>query len=168
MARHRRSETLEAKDIQLALEKQWNLRLVGVGDSLGELKVIKKVTVTEAHKGRVVDVDLKELHTDPMAAVRRIYDAFGLVLAPASEAKMRRWLADNGREKHGKNAYDRAWFGVGQTGVGVDGQPDGGVAVLHTRHEYCTCTLAEAGEQHKRTGAHVQDALALGSAIYGG
>ena len=67
----------------------------------------------EAHKGRVVDVDLKELHTDPMAAVRRIYDAFGLVLAPASEAKMRRWLADNGREKHGKNAYDRAWFGVG-------------------------------------------------------
>ena len=26
---------------------------------------------------------------------------------------MRRWLADNGREKHGKNAYDRAWFGVG-------------------------------------------------------
>ena len=28
-------------------------------------------------------------------------------------SKMRRWLADNGREKHGKNAYDRAWFGVG-------------------------------------------------------
>ena len=61
LAVHRAGTTLEAKDIQLALEKQWNLRLVGVGDSLGELKVIKKVTVTEAHKGRVNDVRRSKL-----------------------------------------------------------------------------------------------------------
>ena len=48
-----------------------------------------------------------------MAAVRRIYEAFSLELTAASEAKMRAWLAENGREKHGKNAYERAWFGVG-------------------------------------------------------
>ena len=76
---HRGGTVLEVKDIQLALgacfapvlhscllllsccafltsiaEKNWNMRLVGVGDN--ELKVIKKTTVTEAHKGRLNDV----------------------------------------------------------------------------------------------------------------
>ena len=37
-------------------EKNWNMRLVGVGDHLGDLKVIKKTHVTEAHKGRLADV----------------------------------------------------------------------------------------------------------------
>ena len=37
-------------------EKNWNMRLVGVGDHVGELKVIKKTTVTDAHKGRLADV----------------------------------------------------------------------------------------------------------------
>ena len=37
-------------------EKNWNMRLVGVGDNLADLKVIKKTAVTEAHKGRLADV----------------------------------------------------------------------------------------------------------------
>jgi hypothetical protein len=37
------------------------MRLVGVGDNLGELKVIKKTAVTEAHKGRVNDVRRSKL-----------------------------------------------------------------------------------------------------------
>ena len=56
LAAHRGSTTLEAKDIQLALEKNWNMRLVGVGDHLGDLKVVKKTHVTEAHKVRLADV----------------------------------------------------------------------------------------------------------------
>ena len=32
------------------------MRLVGVGDHMGEMKVIKKSTTTEAHKGRVAEV----------------------------------------------------------------------------------------------------------------
>ena len=81
LAVHRTGTTLEARDIQLALgmpcptactetcrersralapcalaEKNWNMRLMGVGDNLADLKVIKKATFTEAHKGRVADV----------------------------------------------------------------------------------------------------------------
>ena len=63
LARHRASTTLAAKDIQLALEKNWNMRLVGVGDSAAEIKVIKKTAVTDAHKGRLADVRRsKQLH----------------------------------------------------------------------------------------------------------
>ena len=52
-------------------------------------------------------------------------------------------------------------------GQQLDGQPDGGFAVLHARHEDGTSTLAQAGEQQKRTGAHIKDAPALGSPIDG-
>ena len=38
------------------------MRLVGVGDNLGELKVIKKATMTEAHKGRLADVRRSKLN----------------------------------------------------------------------------------------------------------
>ena len=88
LALHRSGTTLEARDIQLALgalckrrmpagscthdsecvcpvavaEKNWNMRLVGVGDNLAELKVIKKTAVTEAHKGRLADVRRSKLN----------------------------------------------------------------------------------------------------------
>ena len=38
------------------------MRLIGVGDSLGDLKVINKTRVTEAHKGRLADVRRSKLH----------------------------------------------------------------------------------------------------------
>ena len=38
-------------------EKNWNMRLVGVGDhTAGEMKIIKKTNVTDAHKTRLADV----------------------------------------------------------------------------------------------------------------
>ena len=87
LARHRAGNTLEARDIQLALgkrityscqelpgltllispppahaaEKQWSMRLVGVGDHLGELKLMNKTKPTEAHTNRVPDVKRSKL-----------------------------------------------------------------------------------------------------------
>ncbi|KAL1530082.1 hypothetical protein AB1Y20_001004 [Prymnesium parvum] len=55
LAKHRESTTLEAKDIQLALEKNWNMRLPGVSDAQ-EMKAIKKTSVTDAHRIRMQDV----------------------------------------------------------------------------------------------------------------
>ena len=46
-------------------EKNWNMRLVGVGDNLADLKVIKKTAVTEAHKGRLADVRRSKLNKGP-------------------------------------------------------------------------------------------------------
>ena len=46
-----------------------------------------------------------------MAAVKRIYAELGYTLSATSETKMVKWLAENGRGKHGKNTYKSEWFG---------------------------------------------------------
>ena len=50
LVKHREGDTLEVKDLQLAIEKNWNMRLPGIGDN--ELRVIKKSSTTEAHRHR--------------------------------------------------------------------------------------------------------------------
>jgi len=55
LCRHREGKVLEAKDLQLALEKNWNMRLPGVGDTAAELKALKKApqTQTDIHRQRL-------------------------------------------------------------------------------------------------------------------
>ena len=81
-------------------------------DSAHDSSARDAVGRTAGPGGGLVDVALSELHTDPMAAVRRIYDAFELTLTPAAEAKMTGFLAGNGRDKHGANSYKAEWFGL--------------------------------------------------------
>jgi len=51
LAKHRRSTTVEAKDVQFHLEHCWNMWVPGFGSD--ELRPYKKSTATEAHKQRV-------------------------------------------------------------------------------------------------------------------
>eukprot|EP00316_Scyphosphaera_apsteinii_P024877 CAMPEP_0119318486 /NCGR_PEP_ID=MMETSP1333-20130426/46597_1 /TAXON_ID=418940 /ORGANISM="Scyphosphaera apsteinii, Strain RCC1455" /LENGTH=143 /DNA_ID=CAMNT_0007324677 /DNA_START=32 /DNA_END=462 /DNA_ORIENTATION=- len=54
LARHRGGKALEAKDVQLALEKTWNMRLPGVPDDGGN-KLLRKPPnnhPTDGHKQR--------------------------------------------------------------------------------------------------------------------
>ncbi|XP_069751274.1 transcription initiation factor TFIID subunit 12 isoform X2 [Narcine bancroftii] len=51
LARHRRSNTLEVKDVQLHLERQWNMWIPGFGSD--EIRPYKKACTTEAHKQRM-------------------------------------------------------------------------------------------------------------------
>ncbi|GFT61495.1 hypothetical protein NPIL_689921, partial [Nephila pilipes] len=48
LAKHRKSTVLEIKDVQLALEKDWNMWIPGFGTE--ELRPYKKSFTTEAHK----------------------------------------------------------------------------------------------------------------------
>lgn len=45
-----RENKVEVKDVQLFLERNWNLWIPGFGSE--ELRVFKRATVTEAHKQR--------------------------------------------------------------------------------------------------------------------
>ncbi|XP_043573215.1 transcription initiation factor TFIID subunit 12 isoform X2 [Chiloscyllium plagiosum] len=51
LARHRKSNTLEVKDVQLHLERQWNMWIPGFGSD--EIRPYKKACTTEAHKQRM-------------------------------------------------------------------------------------------------------------------
>ena len=64
LAKHRRAPTVEVKDVQLVLEKKWNMWIPAVGASSGgsaagipgeqeALKPFKKSATSEAHKARM-------------------------------------------------------------------------------------------------------------------
>jgi hypothetical protein len=49
---------------------------------------------------------------DEIGTIRRIYERFGLALSAEAEARMRRFLAENPRDKHGAHRYDLAAAGL--------------------------------------------------------
>ncbi|KAJ1723772.1 Transcription initiation factor TFIID subunit 12 [Coemansia biformis] len=51
LAKHRKSDTLEAKDLQLHLERNWNIRIPGF--SAEEIRSVRKATVSQAHQERL-------------------------------------------------------------------------------------------------------------------
>ncbi|XP_077280957.1 TATA-box binding protein associated factor 12 [Temnothorax americanus] len=51
LAKHRRANTVEVKDVQLHLERTWNMWIPGFGTD--EVRPYKRATVTEAHKQRL-------------------------------------------------------------------------------------------------------------------
>jgi len=54
---------------------------------------------------RVLDISLREFMKDEIAVVRRIYDHWGFALSAEAEARMRRFLAANRVDKHGRHTY---------------------------------------------------------------
>ena len=54
---------------------------------------------------RVVDVQFREFMADPFATIRTIYERLGLELGDDAEQRMRKFLADNPQDKHGKHTY---------------------------------------------------------------
>ena len=62
--------------------------------------------------GRFVDVRFADLVAEPLAVVRRIYEAAGLAPSAEAEAAMRAWLAANPRGKHGAHSYRLEDFGL--------------------------------------------------------
>lgn len=61
---------------------------------------------------RFVDVLYPDLVRDPIAAVRRVYRHFDLPLPDTIEERMRRFLAQNPKDKHGQHRYTLAQFGL--------------------------------------------------------
>jgi hypothetical protein len=60
---------------------------------------------------RFVDVWYQDALRDPIAEVRRIYAFVGRELGDDAEARMRRWLRENAREKRAPHEYAMATFG---------------------------------------------------------
>jgi hypothetical protein len=54
---------------------------------------------------RVVDVRLHEFVGNEIETVRSIYERFGMAFSSEAEARMRRFLAENPKDKHGAHRY---------------------------------------------------------------
>ncbi len=50
-ARHRRAPGIDVRDVQMVLERNWNLWIPGFGGE--ELRVHRRPALTEAHKSRL-------------------------------------------------------------------------------------------------------------------
>jgi hypothetical protein len=61
---------------------------------------------------RFFDVSYTDLLRDPLGIVRRIYAHFDMPLTDVAENRMRRFLAENPKDKHGKHEYSLEQFGL--------------------------------------------------------
>jgi len=62
-------------------------------------------------KDRFLDVWYRDVQTDPIAQVRRIYEFVGREFTPEVEGSMTRWAAEHGREKRPAHQYTLEEFG---------------------------------------------------------
>uniref|UniRef100_UPI0028BE3288 sulfotransferase family protein n=1 Tax=Sphingobium sp. TaxID=1912891 RepID=UPI0028BE3288 len=60
----------------------------------------------------ILDVHYRDLISDKLGTLRRIYAHFGLVLSPETEAAMQGFLSANPKDKHGKHDYSSEEFGI--------------------------------------------------------
>jgi hypothetical protein len=83
---------------------------------------------------QVFDMQFREFLRDEIAMVRRIYTHFGMTLSAEAEARMRRFLAENRADKHGRHTYslgfggldeatERARFGAYQARYEISSEP---------------------------------------------
>lgn len=91
----------------LAIAEEWTRRLAaGLERSMAVRAAGLPATA------RIFDMHFSDFIRDEIGMVRRIYTHFGLALAPEAEARMRRFLAENPRDKHGAHRYTLAAAGL--------------------------------------------------------
>jgi sulfotransferase family protein len=61
---------------------------------------------------RFFDVRYRDLVSDPIATVRRTYAHFDLPFTTSTEARMRQYLAETPKDRHGAHVYSLAEFGL--------------------------------------------------------
>jgi hypothetical protein len=72
----------------------------------------RALTARARIEDRVLDVSFRELIAEPLRVVTRIYQWLGTPLDATAVSAMRRWLAENPRERHGAHMYDPGNFGL--------------------------------------------------------
>ena len=63
---------------------------------------------------RFFDLPFADIVADPVGAVKRMYDHFGLALAPGGEKRMHDWHANHPQGEHGEHRYAAGAFGLSQ------------------------------------------------------
>ena len=72
----------------------------------------RALAVRDGAAGRFVDVSYRRLADDPLGALAAVYRDLGQPLSSEAAARMRAWVTDNPRHRHGPHRYDLARFGL--------------------------------------------------------
>jgi hypothetical protein len=76
------------------------------------------MAVRREHDSRqFYDLHFREIVSDPVQGVRRMYEHFGLELSSEAEDRMRGWHATNPQGKHGEHLYTAEEFGLTDHGM---------------------------------------------------
>jgi hypothetical protein len=80
-----------------------------------EKLLARSVEQRKRHAGRAAqfyDLNMKDLVTDPVGSVGRIYEHFGFELTGEVRRKMQRFMDEHHRDKHGSHVYRPEDFGL--------------------------------------------------------
>jgi hypothetical protein len=72
----------------------------------------KNLKFRESHPGVVYDVDYKSFVSDPIGTVRTIYEHFDLPFTAGYEEKLKEYIKQNPKNKHGKHNYNLSDYGL--------------------------------------------------------
>ncbi len=80
-----------------------------------DLSLKRYINIRDKHDQKnFFDIDFSNLIKDPISIVKRIYEHFGFEYTPEFEQKMRDWLKNNPRHKHGMHKYCLEDFGLNE------------------------------------------------------
>jgi hypothetical protein len=96
------SDTVDPVAIGAEVTRRW-------ADGIGRALRARDAGIAPAD--RFADVQYTNLVRDPIGTVRRLYRHFGGSLTPAAESRMRAFLAESPKDKHGTHHYSLAQFG---------------------------------------------------------
>lgn len=97
------SQTIDPKEIA----RDWTARIQRVLEHATE---VRRRPV--AAKAQFYDMYFQDFVADQFATVEKIYRAFGLPLSPEAAKRMKTFIADNPKDKHGIHRYSPEEFGV--------------------------------------------------------
>ncbi len=72
------------------------------------------------HEDRFIDADFRDLMSDPIRQIQRIYDSCSQELSSEAIHEMKKWSVDNARDKREAHAYTLEQFGLTEEGIKRD------------------------------------------------
>ncbi|KAL0077923.1 transcription initiation factor TFIID subunit A-domain-containing protein [Phycomyces blakesleeanus] len=69
LAKHRKTDTLEVKDLQLHLERNWNIRVPGFASD--DIRTLRKPNIPASHQSKVQAVNLAKSQQSPNHGVKK-------------------------------------------------------------------------------------------------